>query len=183
MKSKISELMDGELGRDEAKGPLAALGEEGEAREAWRVYHLISDSLRETGVLSAGFAQRVAARLAEEATVMAPLREEARPMPRHWFALSAAASIAAVALVGWLAFAPQQGAVPGAQLAQVPQAQPVAAQAIRPVAVVKEPAQVPPPAGAADYLFAHQGYSPRNSLLGVAPYVRSVSGESTPPKP
>jgi hypothetical protein len=38
--------------------------------------------------------------------------------------------------------------------------------------------QVSPPDSANDYLYAHQGYSPRNSLQGVAPYVRMVSSES-----
>jgi len=43
-------------------------------------------------------------------------------------------------------------------------------------------AQVPPPDSANDYLYAHQGYSPRNSLQGVAPYVRTVSGQTRPGK-
>jgi negative regulator of sigma E activity len=195
MKQKISELMDGELGQAECPAPLAALREEGEARDAWRMYHLISDSLQETRLLSAGFAQRVAARIAEEATVVAPGREPVRTAQRQWFALSAAASMAAVALVAWLAFAPQQTPAPAAPLAQAPQApsptavQPVAtaqepAQVPPPAgATAQEPAQVPPPAGATDYLLAHQGYSPRNSLLGVAPYVRSVSSEAAPRRP
>ena len=29
-----------------------------------------------------------------------------------------------------------------------------------------------------DYLLAHQVYSPRNSLQGVVPYVRTVSAEA-----
>ncbi len=39
-------------------------------------------------------------------------------------------------------------------------------------------AQVPPPDATNDYLLAHQGYSPRNSLQGVAPYVRTVSSDA-----
>ncbi len=55
------------------------------------------------------------------------------------------------------------------------------AKAPQPGLPVKEAAltvQVAPPAAANDYLYAHQGYSPRNSLQGVAPYVRMVSGEA-----
>ena len=166
MKTKISELMDGELGSREAAGPLDALRSESEARDIWRRYHLIGDAMRDMRMLSAGFASRVSARLAEEPTVMARGRLAALPQRPRWQFLSAAASLAAVALVGWVAFGPQED---GAQIAQVA---PTAAQA--PAAI----AQVPPPAAANDYLYAHQGLSPRNSLQGVAPYVRMVSGEA-----
>ena len=177
MKAKISELMDGELGSREASGPIDALRAEGEARDTWRRYHLIGDAIRDTRMLSAGFADRVAARLAKEPTVMAPVRLAALPQRPRWQFLSAAASVAAVALVGWLAFAPQEE---GAQVARIA---PAAVQA--PVATAQVPsltAQVPPPAAAHDYLYAHQGLSPRNSLQGVAPYVRMVSGVAGVPK-
>lgn len=197
MKSKISAMMDGELDSGELNEPLTALGADAEARESWRTYHLISDALRETRLLSGGFAQQVAARLAAEPTVVAPGRLAPRPQGARWVALSAAASVAAIALVGWLAFVPQQepGSVP--QLARAPQpaaqpatmAQPAAVaqsaggsqlvSVTQPAAVAqKEAAQVPPPSAADDYLLAHQTYSPRNSLQGVAPYVRTVSGQA-----
>ena len=158
MKARISELMDGEAAAPES---LHALAAEGEARDAWRRYHLIGDAMRDTRVLPAGFAARVAAKLAAEPTVMAPSRVAPKRQKQRWQLLSAAASLAAVALVGWVAFAPQE------REPQVAQVQPAAAQ-------------VQPPDQANDYLYAHQGYSPRNSLQGVAPYVRMVSGESGP---
>jgi len=83
----------------------------------------------------------------------------------RWQVLSAAASVAAVALVGWVAFGPQES---GPQVAVAPKRD----------VVVTETAQVAPPDQANDYLYAHQGYSPRNSLQGVAPYVRTVSGKA-----
>ena len=159
MKARISALMDGELERREAAGPLDALRTEDEARDTWRAYHLIGDAMRDTRMLSAGFAARVATKLAEEPTVIAPSRMAPAPQRPRWQLLSAAASLAAVALVGWVAFGFQEGAPQVAQVA--PSA-----------------AQVPPPDTANDYLYAHQGYSPRNSLQGVAPYVRTVSGEA-----
>ncbi len=162
MKAKISALMDGELEPREAGGAIETLGTEGAARATWRTYHLISDSMRDTRLLSADFAARVAARLAEEPTVLAP---RARPIfeQRRWQVLSVAASLAAVAFVVSVAFSPPEGTVAAPQLAQsAPQGETV---------------RVAPPEAANDYLLAHQGYSPRNSLQGMAPYVRTVSSE------
>jgi len=129
---------------------------------------MIGDGMRESCVLSAGFAARFAERLAAEATVLAPQR--ARPESRTWFALSAAASFAAVALVGWLAFAPQVGIGP-APMAQAP----------RP-ALEAQAAPAMAPSAANDYLLAHQGFSPRVSIQGMAPYVRTVSEQTREPR-
>ena len=170
MKEKISALMDGELERHESGGTLDALRAGAEAGAAWRSYHLIGDVMRAAGPLSAGFAARVTARLANEPTVLAPRRTQPRFGWARWYALPAAASLAAVALVGWLAFAPQPGSGPAPTIAQQP----------HPSAPSMEAAQVLPPDAANDYLLAHQGYSPRNSLQGMAPYVRMVSGEASP---
>ena len=161
MKDRISQLMDGELDDRSAADTIQACAHGGEALDAWRDYHLISDAMRDSRVLSAGFSARVMQRLAAEPTVLAPRR--ARPESRTWFALSAAASFAAVALVGWLAFAPQPGVAP--QVAQAPRT-PVVAEA---------PAPAMAPSAANEYLLAHQGFSPRVSFQGMAPYVRNVS--------
>lgn len=162
MKDRISALMDGELDEKSAAEVIGNLTRGSENAEAWRAYHLVRDALRGTAPLSEGFSARVAWKLAEEATVLAPQRARARPAsdsPR-WFTLSAvAASFAAVALVGWLAFAPRQPA-PVLAKAPAPQAKPVI---------------VPLPSSANDYLLAHQGFSPRASLQGMAPYVLTVA--------
>lgn len=166
MKSRISALMDGELDRAEAEAAVDALRDEGEAREAWRAYHLAGDAMRDSPLVSRNFAARVAARLAEEPTVLAP-----RPRPvlaeRRWQLMGAAASLAAVALVAAVAFGPHDDA----QLA------PVAKAPAAPTAPAGESAQVDPPETANEYLLAHQGYSPRNSLQGTAAYVRTVSSD------
>jgi len=175
MKQRLSELMDGELDDRSAAALLDALGRDREAFQTWRTYHVISDAMRESRLLSEGFAARLSERLAAEPTVLAP-----RALPtenRKWFALSAAASFAAVALVGWMAFAPQPGVAPAAtSVAQVQPAQ-VPAQ----VPDVK-PNIVPLPTAANDYLLAHQGFSPRVSLQGMAPYVRTVSEQAVEPR-
>lgn len=141
MKDRISALMDGELDDSSAADAIAELAREGEARQAWRAYHLIGDAMRDTRLPLEGFQGRLHAE------------------PSRWFPMAAAAS-AAIALVGWVAFAPQPQTVP----------------APAPVAQVKP---VPIPAAANDYLFAHQGFSPRVSLQGMAPYVRTVSDEAS----
>ena len=48
MKEKISVLMDGELDERAAGEAIGALRREAEAIEAWRIYHLISDGMRDT---------------------------------------------------------------------------------------------------------------------------------------
>jgi len=172
MKERISELLDGELEPRESATSVDALLAEGEARDTWRNYHLIGDAMRDTRILSPGFSARVASRLAQEPTVLAPVRRAVAPQRQRWQFLSAAASVAAVAMVGWVAFAPQQA---GTDVAQLTKGAP-------PGQVPAVAAQVAPPATADEYLYAHQGQSPRNSLQGVAPYVRTVSGKAVAPK-
>jgi sigma-E factor negative regulatory protein RseA len=174
MKDRISALMDGELDAGEFEGALSALRQDGEALTAWRTYHLIGDALQGRALLQSDCAARVSARLALEPALLGTLPADVvAPQRSSWFVPSAlAASIAAVALVGWMALAPRP--------------------ADRPVEVVAAPASAPAPkpvvrqpltAAARDYLLAHQAFSPRNSLQGVAPYVRSVAAEAAPGKP
>ena len=168
MKDRISALMDGELDDKSAAMTIDALFRDAEARDTWRTYHLVSDALARSRMLSAGFTERVAAELAKEPTVLAASRSRAEPQ-RRWLAV--AAGVAAVSLVGWLGFAPQQTAI--TPLAQAPKA------VVPPQAT---PHVVPLPSGASDYLLAHQGFSPRVSLQGMMPYVRTVSEQAGEPR-
>ena len=168
MNERISQLMDGELDGPATETTLAALRRDAQAAETWRLYHLVSDAMRDTPLLSAGFAARFAERLAAEPTVLAPARRQ----PRARLAWAAAASVAAVGLVGWLAFAPQPE--PAARIAEAPASAPKSASS----AVHKPPVVAVTtilPKAANDYLLAHQGFSPRVYLQGMAPYVRTVS--------
>jgi sigma-E factor negative regulatory protein RseA len=167
MKDRLSALMDGELDDKSAAETIQALGSDREALQTWSTYQLISDAMRQGRLLSRGFTTRVTERLAAEPTVLAPRAMEGQS--RRWVALSAAASLAAVALVGWLAFAPQPQVIP----APVAQVQPVSEP---------KPNMVPLPTAANDYLLAHQGFSPRISLQGMAPYVRTVSEQTVEPR-
>lgn len=166
-KERVSALMDGGLARHESEGAIAQLREAGgEAREAWRLYHLIGDALREQPPLSPGFSERVASRIAAEPAILAPKPRRQGALPA--WAYAAAASLA-VAFVGGTTFLlTQRDAEPQAPVAAAQPPAPAPAEA-------RELAQVPPPAAADDYLLAHQVYSPRNSLQGMAAYVRTVS--------
>src|SRR5712671_6181543 len=187
MKEKISALMDGELDGRAAVELIEAMERDmrsqeregssraGEALDAWRTYHLVSDAMRDTRLLSAGFRHRLTERLAAEPTVLAPKRPvfESQYEPRKRFAMpaAAAASLAAVGLVGWLALAPQQQAT-------APQSPAVAQAVVQPILDTKKPVLVPLPTATPDYLLAHQGFSPRISLQGMAPYARTVSAQA-----
>ena len=109
-KDRISQLMDGELDDRSAAEVFETLRQDREAVQTWRTYQLISDALRESRVLSTDFTARFSERLAAEPTVFAPRAHfpGVQPASRRWYVASAAAaSFAAVAMVGWLAFAPQ----------------------------------------------------------------------------
>lgn len=176
MKETISALMDGELEGAAAREAIEALAHGGEPLDSWCTYHLIGDAMRDTPLLRAGFAARLAERLDSEPTVLAPRR--LLRQPARWSALpaAAAASLAGVGLVAWLAFAPQQPQQPGV-LAKAPVGQ-VATQAQASRAAAKAPDIIPLPSATPDYLLAHQGFSARVPL-GMAPYARTVSDQVT----
>lgn len=66
LRAHISALVDGELPQADVELALAALQEK-DGKQAWDRYHLIRDALRATPApdLSPGFAERLAARLAQ----------------------------------------------------------------------------------------------------------------------
>lgn len=101
MESRISALTDGELDHEEANAILVSAGKQPELQQKWNMYHLIGDSLRQISPLSPDFNARFAGQLAKEPTVLAPRRF--LPHRRPLIALSAAASVAAVSLVAWVA--------------------------------------------------------------------------------
>ncbi|HWQ39424.1 MAG TPA: sigma-E factor negative regulatory protein [Burkholderiales bacterium] len=166
---RVSALMDGELEATEANDQLERMKEDPELRSAWDTYHVIGDVLRGHGVVSRGFVQRVAARIEREPPVLAARRFDRR-FALH-IALPLAASVCAVAVVGWLAlYDPSQG--PRAPLAQNQQA-PATVQSMPDPAARMVPAAV----AVNEYLLAHQQFSPRTALQGVASYMLTVSAQ------
>lgn len=178
MKTKISALMDGELDRQELPEPLKLLARDEDALACWRMYHLIGDAMHDRCMLSRDFGVRFAERLAAEPTVLAPRRSSMRWERAPWLGLSAAASVAAVALVGWLALAPREAAPPVASAVAIAPQKAMQTQPALAAAKPQGPARIPLPSATNDYLLAHQAYSPRITLQGMAPYVRTVSDEA-----
>jgi sigma-E factor negative regulatory protein RseA len=164
MKSEISALMDGELDDKAADAVLAQVKQEDELLANWAMFHAISEALRRSDRgdwHSPDFFPKFRERLANEPTVIAPrqfLRSRSKPVT---YALSVAASLAAVALVVWVAGFGESGE--RALLARkdapalVGQTGETVSEYVR------------------DYLIAHQEFSPSTAMQGVAPYVRSVS--------
>ncbi len=194
MKDQISALLDGELDESEADRLIAHLKSDPELRRTWDDYHRVGDALR--GHMGADLNARVASRLAAEPTVIA---RGAAPTPAQragrW-ALSAAASLAAIALVAWMAL-PWRSAAPqlaqsqpgvaavatgtalslGAQVASAPQGAPggIHSRAADPDA--RAQAEALAALGMRNYLLAHQRYSASSALQGMAPYARTVASE------
>jgi len=160
MGEEISQLVDGELDALHVERVCTRLAE-GKSLETWVAYHLIGDALRQGADFSPGFHERFRARLAAEPTVLAPQAKAHRPAYLAW---AMAASIAAVAVVGWLGLREfQTPAV--APVAQAPLAEKGAVAAARSVQQ----------AGLNDYLMVHQAYSPATALQGARPYLRAAS--------
>jgi sigma-E factor negative regulatory protein RseA len=171
MSEQVSALMDDELDGVECEGCLKRLRDDETLRESWSTYHLIGDAMR--GTAATGFSAAFAKRLADEPTVLAPGRAAPRRKSRPAvYALSAAASVAAVAAVAWTALPLIRGPALGPQLAGSNTV--ISAADVQPAVA----AVVPTAQGVADYLLAHQRFSPRSAMAGTAPYVRTVADES-----
>lgn len=187
MRERLSALVDGELGSGDLRAHLARLKTDRELRAAWSTYHLIGDVLR--GHLGPEIIERVAARLRDEPTVLAP---RAVPVPRlAWYAMSAAAGVAAVALVVWTASpmwssGPEIAKGPGASASAVASAarpkpeiakSPRAAESVAVSATPLGEANPLAPAEVENYLLAHQPFSHASAMQGIAPYARTVADE------
>jgi sigma-E factor negative regulatory protein RseA len=162
----ISALMDGELEESQLEQHLARLKEDAELLESWETFHLIGDVLRGERVLSGAFGRSIVGKLASEPTVLAPRRGAAKKMLTY--ALSAAASLSAAAVVGWLVFF-NNPLAPPPEVAKAPQSIP------SPAAPPPQLANLPSDGTMNEYLMAHQEYSPSTAIQGLAPYIRTVS--------
>jgi sigma-E factor negative regulatory protein RseA len=164
MKEKLSALIDGELQGDGLHAHLARLRTDPELQRAWDTYHLIGDALR--GQISPAIAGRVVARLREEPTVLAPRTGKSPPRQLGWYAMAAAASVAAVAFVVWTAS-------PGWRVESQLAGGPATVATPAPVTLVSSV----PAAEVENYLLAHRPYSHTSAMQGIAPYGRSVADE------
>jgi len=165
---EISLLMDGELDAERFDSVCTGLRDT-RCMATWVCYHVIGDALRggASGSIR-GFAEHFHATLEAEPTVLAPRR---RPAPAA-IALAAAATVAAVSLVSWVALTTMPGgdSKAFAALATAKQASAVRAADARP-AVENE------------YVLVHQEYSPTTALQGVRPYLRAVAASEPDARP
>ena len=159
MKQDISALMDGELFEDEADALLNKMKKNPPDTNEWITYHLIGDALRQPDHVCKDFSAAFHERLKAEPTVFAPRRRVT--LKARYFALSAAASVMALALVAWMSM--QAGTEPAPQLA-----------AVQPQMDVR-PASYSSPNGVNDYVLAHQEFSPGTDVKGAASYIHYVS--------
>ncbi len=151
---KISAYLDGETGEFEAAQTLRQLQADDAAREAWALYHRAGDALRGDPLTGGDFTARVMARLESEAVVLAPRRRT--PMTRY--ALSAAASLAGVAVVLGIAFQGDGGT--SSPLAEAPS----------PTVVAQPPARY-----VNALVAAHQDYASGSTIHNLGAYARPVS--------
>lgn len=157
MKQEISVLMDGEMFEDEADVLLDRLKRHPESNRDWATYHLIGDVLRQPDHINRDFMAAFHERMQAEPTILAPRRRQQQRIKEY--ALSAAASVMALALVVWLSM--QVGQEPAPQMASLQQQ-----NMLRPVAF-----------HASDYLMAHQEFSPSADVQGAATYIHSVAAK------
>jgi sigma-E factor negative regulatory protein RseA len=169
MNESISRLMDGEVGPQEFEHICADM-KAPDAMSTWVCYHVIGDQLRGAREVSPRFAMRFCEALAAEPTVLAPGAQRARPAQVATFAWAVAATLAAVTVVGWTALSMVDA--PPTAVAKAREAATVRAAQIKPQADVP-----------ADYLLAHQEYSPSVVVQGMGPYMRAVAVTGSEPRP
>lgn len=167
MKSDVSALLDGELEAHELDAAFAALREQGELRRSWDEYQTIGAALRQEDRLGTSLAGRVMAGLANDVTVLAP--RPPRPAPQHRPLVALAASVAGVAVVGWVAFSGQPAPPASAPMAATPL--PAAPAKLASVATTATPIR----REMQDYLAAHQANVPVAQILGGTQHIRTVS--------
>jgi sigma-E factor negative regulatory protein RseA len=169
----ISALMDGELDEHPAQHEIARLKNDPELRERWDTFHLVGDALRGEPMISPGFSATFAQRLAAEPTVLAPRRVSRQSKRVTTYALSAAASVSAAALVAWVAMSGPNADSMLAGSGSDPRVQPAGTTTTGAAAVI--PVSVSSDGTMNEYFLAHQGFSPSTAIQGLAPYIRTVS--------
>jgi sigma-E factor negative regulatory protein RseA len=167
MKQSISALMDGELFEDEAENLLGEIKDDATVRKNWAVYHLIGDALRQPDHIHCDLSAKVRERLRAEPVVLVSRGRVVKHKIRTW-AISAAATLAAVSAVAWMSLQISPEGAPKMAMQQ---------NAARSVNMQTR-------SSSNDYLIAHQEFSPSVEMDGSASYIRTVSygGDEAPVK-
>ncbi len=164
MTQEISSLMDGELDAHEAERAIRACCAAEDQKAKWYLYHVIGDAMRGQAPRNLEMPERMAQRLKEQPTVLAPRRGLQSTVAR--VAMAAAASVATVGVVGWIGSQGDERATPTAVVAKT------GSPAIQPVA--NTTVVVPAPADFQEYLAAHrqvpspESYRPVNNRAAAA---------------
>ncbi len=181
--SQLSAMVDDELEDMEIDLALRRLSRDGDARDRWERYHLISDVMQDhlPAALDTDFAARIRQAIEAEPSP----RPAAKPLPA-WYkpvtGFGLAASVALMALFG-LKLNQTDALQPTAQFAAAtptrltpPAFPPVQAGAT--FGLAENPGE-PVEARLSSYLVNHNGYASLNSMHGVVPYVRMVGYQSS----
>lgn len=150
MREEISMLMDAELDSEEAVRVMSGI--KGKDEQDWLLYHMIGEAIRDPEGFRADLDMDCCEELAAEPTILAPYKSGLHKV--KLYTLSAAASVAAVFLVGWVALQSPSGSPVPKQVAQAVH-----------LDVMKSRLN--------DYLLAHQEFSPRSEMM--TSNIRTVS--------
>lgn len=166
MTNEISALVDGELDDSQQAALCAALKRDDQLRRRCSEYRLIGEAMRREPHLNCDIAARVMQSVRAEPVVLAP-RAVPRALSRHPV-LALAATLAGVAVVGWVAFGPQGqgGSLPRS-------AEPVAIKRVPAMQGVQPVAQ----RDLRDYVAAHRARS--GTLVSV--YAEPLAGRKDIP--
>lgn len=175
MKTKLSGLMDGEVAEHEAHAVFAALRDDPELRSRWREYQLIGDALKGERNLNVELTGGVMAALEAEPTVLAP--RSSSPQREAWRRnlMALAATLAGVAIVGWLALGSSQSPQPE-NVAQNAPAQLAVAAAVPAAQSVRQASL-----DMQEYLIAHEAQSSLLEFRGGAEHIRTVAAVGMAP--
>lgn len=162
MTKEMSALFDGELEQHEGTALWRAMKSDSLLRHKWSHYQLISDVMREEGNLARDITGKVMCALSDEPVVFAPPAK--RTSGRLGSLMALAASVAGVAVVGWLALAQRPPANEPFWLTR--------SERVTPPPVVARAVSAP---GMQEYMLAHQASAPGLHLPGGAQHIRTVS--------
>lgn len=139
MTQHLSSLMDGELEAREADRIIRDCCTDADLKDKWQAYHLIGEALRGERPRQGASTSRIMEAIGREPTVLAPRRRT--PVSAARIAFAAAASVATVAVVGWIGLqdqGPAERPVLARQAAPEAPAAPMVASSVVPLNQVNE---------------------------------------------
>ena len=184
---RLSALMDNELDDHQVASEIEKIGEDPDRQTAWATYHLIGEVLRgelagETAVLGVDVTRKVAERLASEPAIVARPRPVRAATRVRQVALPLAASVCGVALVAWVVLSQESVVQPRPELASKAMVATTGASGqgsagtdLDTIVAANSASDSIDAESMADYMMAHQQFSPSTAMQGVVPYVRTVA--------